>query len=70
MRVFKNDDDAGSISNACHPYITFNLCVQNLLTMKFYVNILFLPRCPHTWERAPVSEHRADFTQFLNQDGR
>jgi hypothetical protein len=26
----------------------------------------FLPRCSHTWERAPVSEHRADFTQFLN----
>jgi hypothetical protein len=29
----------------------------------------FLPRCSHTWERAPVSEHRADFTHFLNQDG-
>jgi hypothetical protein len=30
----------------------------------------FLPCCSHTWERAPVSGHRADFTQFLNQDGR
>jgi hypothetical protein len=30
----------------------------------------FLPRCSHTWDRAPVSEHRADFTHFLNQDGR
>jgi hypothetical protein len=30
----------------------------------------FLPRCSHTWERAPVSKHRAGFTQFLNQDGR
>jgi hypothetical protein len=20
----------------------------------------FLPRCSHTWERAPISEHRAD----------
>jgi hypothetical protein len=31
---------------------------------------LFFSRCSHTWERAPVSEHMADFTQFLNQDGR
>jgi hypothetical protein len=30
-----------------------------------YGNELYVP-C--TWERAPVSEHRADFTQFLNQD--
>jgi hypothetical protein len=29
-----------------------------------------LPRCSHTWELAPASEHRADFTQFLNRDGR
>jgi hypothetical protein len=33
-------------------------------------SFFFLPHCSHTWERAPVSEHRADFTQFLNQDGR
>jgi hypothetical protein len=35
-----------------------------------HTHIFFLPRCSHTWERAPVSEHRADFTQSLNQDGR
>jgi hypothetical protein len=34
------------------------------------VVFFFLPRCSRTWELAPVSEHRADFTQFLNQDGR
>jgi hypothetical protein len=22
----------------------------------------FLPRCSHTWERAPISEHRADYS--------
>jgi hypothetical protein len=31
------------------------------------IGFFFLPRCSHSWERAPVSEHRADFTQFLNQ---
>jgi hypothetical protein len=38
--------------------------------IKGILYFFFLPRCSHTWERAPVSEHRADFTQFLNQDGR
>jgi hypothetical protein len=33
-------------------------------------SFFFLSRCSHTWERAPASEHRADFNQFLNQDGR
>jgi hypothetical protein len=23
---------------------------------------LFFPRCSHTWERAPISEHRADYS--------
>jgi hypothetical protein len=40
------------------------------ITLPFTFNFFFLPRCSHTWERAPVSEHRADFTKFLNQDGR
>jgi hypothetical protein len=26
----------------------------------------FLPRCSHTWERAPALEHRAEFPQGLN----
>jgi hypothetical protein len=26
----------------------------------------FIPRCSHRWELAPVSEHRAEFPQFLN----
>jgi hypothetical protein len=26
-----------------------------------------LPRCSHTWERAPISEHRAEFPQFFDQ---
>jgi hypothetical protein len=27
--------------------------------------VFFLPRCSHTWERATVSEHRADLLSFL-----
>jgi hypothetical protein len=38
--------------------------------MKTYGGVdvfFFLPRCSHTWERAPALEHRDDFTRFLNQ---
>jgi hypothetical protein len=31
------------------------------------ISFFFLPRCSHTWELAPASEHRAEFPQFLNQ---
>jgi hypothetical protein len=52
-------------------FLPFFLIKQNAMkTSAGNGDIFFLPRCSHTWERAPVSEHRADFTQFLNQDGR
>jgi hypothetical protein len=38
--------------------------------MEIYsgVDVFFPPpRCSHTWELAPASEHRAEFPQFLNQ---
>jgi hypothetical protein len=45
----------------------YNQQLNLLLIIILYLVFFFLPRCSHTWERAPVSEHRADFTQFLNQ---
>jgi hypothetical protein len=49
--------------------------ISDICTTVYILTVLkicFLSRCSHTWERAPVLEHRsrADFTQFLNQDGR
>jgi hypothetical protein len=35
------------------------LCCRNWF---FYMLFFFLPRCSHTWERAPISEHRADYS--------
>jgi hypothetical protein len=29
--------------------------------------LFFFPRCSHTWELAPVSEHRADLLNFLTR---
>jgi hypothetical protein len=29
----------------------------------------FLPRCSHTWERAPISEHRADSGLYCHDLG-
>jgi hypothetical protein len=52
--------------NGTHPVSVILLALITWPEHKFF----FLPRCSHTWERAPVSEHRADFSQFLNQDGR
>jgi hypothetical protein len=33
--------------------------------LAFVLQFFFLPRCSHTWKRAPVSEHRADLLSFL-----
>jgi hypothetical protein len=31
-------------------------------TLIYFNIFFFLPRCSHTWERAPISEHRADYS--------
>jgi hypothetical protein len=50
-----------------HSPIRLNGMVFNYLHIHNTIIIIFflLPRCSHTWERAPVSEHRADLLSFL-----
>jgi hypothetical protein len=31
------------------------------------MDVIFLPRCSHTWELVPLWGHRAEFPQFLDQ---
>jgi hypothetical protein len=38
-------------------------CLRSFIVEE---NSFLLPRCSHTWELAPASEHRAEFPQFLN----
>jgi hypothetical protein len=54
-----------------------SLFVENTYSLHFFVwpdlpveHFFSSSLLPHTWELAPISEHRANFTQFLNQDGR
>jgi hypothetical protein len=41
----------------------YTVAMINLKLIKLF---FFLPRCSHTWELAPASEHRVEFPQFLS----
>jgi hypothetical protein len=42
-------------------------CLTNLVNLDLITVFFFLPRCSHTWERAPASEHRAEITVLICQ---
>jgi hypothetical protein len=39
---------------------------MNGINASYISRPIFFPRCSHTWERAPASEHRADLLSFLS----
>jgi hypothetical protein len=39
--------------------------ILNLSNLSLKAFFFLLPRCSHSWERAPISEHRADLKALL-----